>query len=59
MKSDPVLDRVRRARHEISARFGHDPKKLTAYYMERQRRHEGRLVCERPSTEELDVQREE
>ena len=31
-----AIDRVRQARHEISARFGHDPKKLTAYYIERQ-----------------------
>lgn len=37
MKPDSVLDRVQAARHEISDRVGHDPKKLVEYYMKRQR----------------------
>lgn len=28
---DPAIQRVRQARHEISAEFGHDPKKLIQY----------------------------
>ena len=44
-QKDPVIERVRQARREISARFGHDPQKLTAYYIERQKRHEDRLIC--------------
>ena len=48
MKSDPAIDHVRQVRHEISARFNHDPRKLTAYYMERQKRHAGRLVYSNP-----------
>jgi len=39
MKTDPVLDRIREARHFISAQCDHDPQKLVAYYLERQRQH--------------------
>lgn len=56
MKSDPVIDRVRATRHEISARFDHDPKKLTAYYIERQKQHTDRLICADPSDAEPEVQ---
>ncbi|MEX0704010.1 MAG: hypothetical protein WD069_18055 [Planctomycetales bacterium] len=42
--ADPVIDEIRAIRHEISARFGHDPKKLVEYYIELQRRHADRLV---------------
>ena len=38
MKNDPVISRIRAARHRISEECGHDPKKLVAYYMERQKR---------------------
>jgi hypothetical protein len=31
-------------RHRISERFGHDPYRLVAYYMERQKEHQDRLV---------------
>lgn len=41
---DEVIARVREARHRISARVGHDPYKLVAYYMERQKQHRNRLV---------------
>jgi len=44
MKPDPVLDRIREARHLISAQCDHDPKKLVEYYMERQRQHPEKLV---------------
>ena len=42
--ADPVIDRVRQARHEISARFGHDTAKLVAHYMELQKQHSERLL---------------
>ncbi len=29
---DPAIDEIRQIRHEISAEFNHDPKKLYAYY---------------------------
>lgn len=41
---DEVIAEVRAARRRISARFGHDPYKLVAYYKKRQRRHADRLI---------------
>lgn len=32
--NDPVIDEIREVRHQISARFGHDPRRLVAYYLE-------------------------
>ena len=43
-QSDPVIDEVRAVRHEISARFDHDPERLVAYYMELQERYRERLI---------------
>jgi len=43
-QSDPVVDEVRAVRHEISARFDHDPERLVAYYMELQERYRERLM---------------
>jgi hypothetical protein len=40
---DPI-DRIRRTRHEISARFDHDPRKLVEHYVELQKRHSDRLM---------------
>lgn len=36
MKNDLVIDRIRKARHSISAECGHDPRKLVEYYIRRQ-----------------------
>ena len=33
MKDDLVIDRIRKARHSISAECRHDPKKLVEYYI--------------------------
>lgn len=33
MKNDPVIDEVRRVRHQISAECGHDAKRMVDYYM--------------------------
>ena len=41
---DPPIDEIRAVRHAISARFGHDPRKLVEYYMRLQMRHADRLV---------------
>lgn len=41
---DPVIDEVRAVRRRISARFGHDPKKLVEHYMGLQERHHDRLI---------------
>jgi hypothetical protein len=41
---DEEISQVRAARHRISERFGHDPYRLVAYYMQRQKEHPERLV---------------
>ncbi|HEV7587880.1 MAG TPA: hypothetical protein VGO40_07085 [Longimicrobium sp.] len=41
---EKVIADVRAARHRISERFGHDPYKLVAHYMERQKSHPERLI---------------
>ena len=43
-QDDEEIARVRAIRQRISERFGHDPYRLVAYYMERQRQHVDRLV---------------
>ena len=45
MKDDPTIDRIRRARHKISERCEHDPKRLVEYYMKLQQRHRERLLA--------------
>jgi hypothetical protein len=42
--SDPIIDELRAVRMRISARFGHDPKKLVERYIELQKRHSERLI---------------
>lgn len=42
MLPDPTIARVREARHRISERFGHDPKRLVEYYMKLQEQDEFR-----------------
>ncbi len=41
--NDPVIDRIREARHRISEECGHDPDKLVAYYIQRQNKHKKEL----------------
>jgi hypothetical protein len=41
---DEEIARVRAARHRISERFGHDPYRLVAYYINRQQERHDRLV---------------
>lgn len=51
-EDDPVIARVRKARHRISERCGHDPAKLVEYYMKLQERHADRLIrIEEPGQE--------
>ena len=44
MEDDPVIQRVRAARHRISEKCDHDPTKLVEYYIEQQKRFEDRLL---------------
>lgn len=43
-RRDPIVDEVREVRHQISARFGHDPARLIEYYMKLQEQYRDRLV---------------
>ena len=43
MLDDPVVQCVRKARHTISERHGHDPFKLVQYYVRRQQTHKDRI----------------
>jgi hypothetical protein len=43
-EEDAEIALVREARHRISERFGHDPYRLVAHYMEQQKEHQDRLV---------------
>lgn len=47
--NDPTIDRIRQIRHQVSAKFGHDAKKLIAHYKELQKKHPGRMVKEHTS----------
>jgi hypothetical protein len=43
-QKDPVIDEIREVRHRISERFGHDPARLAAYYLELQEQYRDRLI---------------
>ncbi len=51
--NDPVIDEIREIRHRISARFDHDPSQLVAYYMERQKEYQNRLIGSKPVTKNV------
>lgn len=42
-RADPGLEAIRRVRHEISAKFGHDPKRLLEYYRKLETEYSDRL----------------
>ena len=44
MSSEPLLDEIRRVRHEISREVDHDPRKIVAYYANLQHSVIGRIV---------------
>ena len=46
LQADPTIARIRETRHQISERFGHDPQKLIAYYVELQKKYQDRVVGE-------------
>lgn len=51
---DPVIDEIREVRHQISARFGHDPKRLVEHYRKLQERHKERLFRSPESLVEIE-----
>ena len=51
---DPIIDEIRRVRHEISEKNDHDPKTLVDYYIRTQKQHENKLIyrtIRKPSAE--------
>ena len=50
--NDPIIERIREARHQISAEHTHDPEKVVAYYVELQKRYSQRLVESSQSEED-------
>ncbi len=52
--SDPVIDEIREIRHRISERFGHDPERLVAYYIELQEQCRDRLLKPAENREKTD-----
>ena len=55
-RSDPVIDEIREVRHRISARCGHDPTQLVAFYMEMQKQYQDRLMETTKSSQDRDNQ---
>ncbi len=47
MKDDPVIAEIRRIRHEMSEKFGHDPKRLIKFLQDQEKLHSERLVYSR------------
>ena len=45
-KVDLTIKRIREARHRISAKFEHDPKKVIEYYMELQKKYRDRILSD-------------
>jgi len=43
-QGDEEIAAIREVRHRLSERFGHDPYRLVAYLMERQKEHPEKLV---------------
>lgn len=44
MKPDPVIERIRKVRREISKECKHDPKVLVAHYRAMEERFKGRIL---------------
>jgi len=46
MKKDPAIESIRRTRHEISEKYGHDTRALIAHYRSLEKKYADRLVRE-------------
>jgi len=44
MNTDPVIDAIRKVRHQISVSVDHDPRKLVEHYRKLQERHQEQVV---------------
>jgi hypothetical protein len=43
VSDDPVVERIRKVRHQISGECGHDPRRLAEYYMKLQEQNRRRF----------------
>ena len=55
IEDDPTIKRIREVRHQISASFDHDPRKLVAHYIEFQKQYADRLVKRTLKTESTEI----
>ena len=44
IKDNPLIERIRDVRHQISEEYQHDPKQLVEHYMELEKKHQGRFI---------------
>lgn len=44
MNNDPIIEEIRRVRHELSEKFKHDPKQLVKFLQEQEKLHSERLI---------------
>lgn len=43
-REDPIIDEIRKVRHQISAVHDHDPKKVVDYYIELQKKYAKKII---------------
>lgn len=43
-RDDPAIEEIRRIRHGMSERFGHDPRLLIKFLQEQEKKHANRVV---------------
>lgn len=43
IKDNPLIERIRKVRHQISKEYNHDPKRLVEHYIELEKRHKERF----------------
>lgn len=51
-QQDPTISRIRDARHQLSEKFGHDPERIVAYYLQLQEEQE--RLCAKSCKEATD-----
>jgi hypothetical protein len=44
IKDNPLIERIRKVRHQISEECNHDPRQLVEHYIELEKKHERRFV---------------
>lgn len=44
IKDNPLIERIRAVRHQISEEYDHDPKQLVEHYIEREKKHQERFI---------------